>query len=70
MKNTTLHALETQIDQLIQHCQALSIENQALQAQVAILSEDKVILAEKNRIARTKIEMMISRLRAMDVNHD
>ncbi|MCV6637595.1 TIGR02449 family protein [Candidatus Albibeggiatoa sp. nov. NOAA] len=70
MDNSTLHSLKIQVEQLIQYCDELSTENQALHAQVTELSEDKAILLEKNRIARTKIEMMISRLRAMEIDHE
>jgi cell division protein ZapB len=70
MDNSTLHSFQQQVEQLIQYCNELSIENEALRTQVTTLSEDKAILAEKNRIARTKIEMMISRLRAMEIDHE
>jgi cell division protein ZapB len=66
----TLQTLKIQVEQLIQHCGKLSMENKILQTEVAALSEDKAILLEKNRIARTKIEMMISRLRAMEIDHE
>ncbi|MEK7989521.1 MAG: TIGR02449 family protein [Thiotrichaceae bacterium] len=70
MEHSTLHSLKIQVEQLILHCGKLSTENQILQTKLATLSEDKDILLEKNRIARTKIEMMISRLRAMEIDHE
>ncbi|WP_353572243.1 TIGR02449 family protein [Candidatus Albibeggiatoa sp. nov. BB20] len=70
MNHSTLYSLKIQVEQLIQHCGELSTENQTLQTEITELSEDKAILLEKNRIARTKIEMMISRLRAMEIDHE
>ncbi len=70
MDNSTLFTFKNQVEQLIDYCAELSAQNQRLQMQVVTLSEDKAILLEKNRIARTKIEMMISRLKAMEIDHE
>ena len=51
------------LDQLIELCQQLKQENQALREREAGLVGERGQLIEKNEMARQKIETMISRLR-------
>ena len=54
---------EEKLDQLIELCQQLKQENQALREREAGLVGERGQLIEKNEMARQKIETMISRLR-------
>ena len=54
---------EEKLDQLIELCQQLKQENQALREREAGLVGKRGQLIEKNEMARQKIETMISRLR-------
>ena len=61
-----LGALETRVDELIHTIDQLTSENTALRSQQNNLVSEKAILIEKTEQARTRIESMISRLRAME----
>lgn len=67
MGKIDLQSLEIQIDKLVQAYQHLAEENQALQTQQASLIAERDALLEKNALARDRIEAMIARLKAMDV---
>ena len=54
---------EEKLDRLIELCQQLKQENQALREREAGLVGERSQLIEKNEIARQKIETMINRLR-------
>ncbi len=54
---------EEKLDQLIELCQQLKQENQALREREAGLVGERGQLIEKYEMARQKIETMISRLR-------
>jgi cell division protein ZapB len=66
MSNENLSALEHQIDQLIYHCTQLEKENATLRSREAVWVKERSKLVEKNDIARTKVEAMIDRLRALE----
>ncbi|MDY0249792.1 MAG: TIGR02449 family protein [Pseudomonas sp.] len=59
MKNTDLQALVLAVEQLIQRNTELKAQNKALR-------EERVLLIEKNEVARQKVEAMISRLKALE----
>lgn len=59
-------ALETRIDQLIEACQRLKTENDALKSEQDQLHDEHTRLVEKTRIARERIEIMIGRLKALE----
>jgi cell division protein ZapB len=61
-----LKALETRVDELINTVDKLSSENTALKSQQNNLVTERAVLIEKTEQARTRIESMISRLRAME----
>jgi len=63
-----LKALEAQIDVLIQTCQQLAEENRNLRAQQTTLISERDALLEKNALARSRIESMIAKLKAMEVS--
>ena len=54
---------EQKLDRLIDLCQLLKRENQALREREAGLVGERSELLEKNEMARQKIETMINRLR-------
>jgi len=64
--NTDLAALEVRVDDLIRTVSQLKTENSALRNQQENLVNERAILIEKTEQARTRIESMISRLRAME----
>ena len=67
METPDLQSLETQIDDLIKTCQQLSEENQALRDQQANLMAERASLIEKSELARSRVEAMIARLKAMEI---
>jgi cell division protein ZapB len=62
-----LQALETQVDELIQTCEQLTDENQALRDQQSTLVAERASLIEKSELARSRVEAMIARLKAMEI---
>jgi len=67
LDNTDLRALESQVDELIQTCEQLSSENQALRDQQSTLVAERASLIEKSELARSRVEAMIARLKAMEI---
>ncbi len=73
MTDQLLLALETKLDQLIQQCERLHAENIALKSQVAEADSresewnvERTRLVEKNELARTRVEAMITRLKSLE----
>jgi cell division protein ZapB len=66
MADNPLKDLERKIDELIALCQELNRENGALKAEIAGWREERKDLMDKNELARSKVEAMIDRLRAME----
>jgi len=66
MPNNPLKELEHKIDELISLCKELNRENRALKAEVAGWRDERRDLMDKNELARSKVEAMIDRLRAME----
>ncbi len=62
-----LQALEAQVDELIRTCDQLSDENRALRDQQSSLVAERASLIEKSELARSRVEAMIARLRAMEI---
>ncbi|OQY49476.1 MAG: TIGR02449 family protein [Candidatus Parabeggiatoa sp. nov. 2] len=67
MEQSNLHSLEARIDVLIQLCKQLAEENKALRESQTHLMSERAALLEKNALARTRIEAMITRLKSMEV---
>jgi len=65
-ENIDLLALEARVDELIRTVNQLQHENSALRNQQDSLVNERAALIEKTEQARTRIESMISRLRAME----
>ena len=57
--------LENKIDELIQLCDELEKKYAKLQSDKEILLAERAQLIEKNKMAQTKVEAMIMRLKAL-----
>jgi len=66
MVENPLKALEQKIDELIELCNELNSENQSLKADSANWRRERQDLINKNELARSKVEAMITRLRGME----
>lgn len=64
---TDLQELEAQVDELIQTCEHLTDENRALRDQQSTLVAERASLIEKSELARSRVEAMIARLKAMEI---
>jgi cell division protein ZapB len=67
LDSTDLQALEVQVDELIRTCDQLSDENRALRDQQSSLVAERARLIEKSELARSRVEAMIARLKAMEI---
>lgn len=68
MSNDLLLALETKLDKLILHCNRLKQENAELKARESDWQRERVRLIEKNDLARSRVEAMITHLRNLDAD--
>jgi cell division protein ZapB len=66
MSDDLLHALENKMDQLIHRCQRLQQENAELKAREGEWQQERTRLIEKNELARSRVEAMISHLKNLD----
>lgn len=66
--STELEALEAKLDALIAQYQQVKNENKSLKVKQDALVKEKAKLLEKTTQAKTRVEAMIARLKAME--HD
>jgi cell division protein ZapB len=66
MEDTDLQALMARLELLITRVEQLKRENGLLLAQEKSWRDERAQLIEKNEIARQKVEIMISRLKALE----
>jgi cell division protein ZapB len=66
MPDSLLKTLEQRIDDLINLCAALNSENAALKADANSWLDERQRLLDKNELAKTKVEAIISRLKSME----
>jgi cell division protein ZapB len=66
MTATDLDTLERKVNELIELCQVLSRENRALRSRQNSWSTERAKLIEKNELAKSKVESMISRLKSLE----
>ena len=66
MDDADLNALIEKVEKLITRCEQLQSENAALRAQQEDWQHERQQLMQKNDIARSKIEAMIGRLKALE----
>lgn len=66
MPDDLLLALETKLDKLILLCNRLQQENAELKTREGEWQRERVRLIEKNELARSRVEAMITHLRNLD----
>lgn len=59
-------ALEARVDDLIRLLESMQQENEALRQQQSLLSAERATLIEKTEQARSRVEGMIARLKALE----
>ena len=66
-KAVDINSLENRIDELIKSVDDLRDENRALRTQQDNLIAERASLIEKSELARSRVESMIARLKAMEL---
>ncbi|MFT4767266.1 MAG: cell division protein ZapB [Glaciecola sp.] len=66
MSDDVLKTLEVKIDQLIDLCTQLNLENQALKKDNLGFQQERRDLIAKNDLARARVEATLQRLRSME----
>ena len=66
MNNQLLENLETKIDALLDLCDELYRENAQLKSSQSRWKEERTKLREKNELARSRVDNMISRLKSLE----
>lgn len=66
MSTELFRTLEHQIDQLIYRCNQLEQDCRTLRSQEAGWRRERAKLIEKNELARTRVESMITRLKSLE----
>ena len=66
MSDELLLALETKLDRLILLTNRLQQENAELKAREGAWQQERVRLIEKNELARSRVEAMITHLKSLD----
>ncbi|WP_020410693.1 TIGR02449 family protein [Hahella ganghwensis] len=66
MEVSQLQQLSDKIDRLINKCKQLEADNHALRQLQEEWQQERMQLLQKNDLARSKIEAMISRLKALE----
>ena len=66
VNQSALSNIENKLDQLINLCQRLEKENQSLKDKETDWARERTRLIEKNELARTRVEAMISRLKNLE----
>ena len=61
-----LRVLEEQVDELLTLTQVISKENKALRVQQKNWSTERANLIEKNELAKSSVESMITRLKSLE----
>lgn len=61
-----LKRLEYRIDELIRSVERLKEENRSLRAQQETMASERAQLIERNEQARSRVEAMINRLKALE----
>ena len=68
MTAPNLTSLEARVDELINAFSELAHENRTLREQQSNLLSERAALIEKSELARSRVESMIARLKAMEVS--
>ena len=62
----TIETLEIRVNELIQKCSQLNIENQSLKENNQELSKTQQSVLKKNNLAKSKAETILERLRSIE----
>lgn len=65
MSDYTIKELYNKVDQLIRHCEQLSVDRDELKLREQQWLQERERLVEKNKLARTRVEGMISHLKKL-----
>ena len=66
MPSADWSALDQKVTELLELCAVLSRENRALRAQQQNWTVERAKLIEKNELAKSRVESMITRLKALE----
>ena len=66
MASSDWGALEDRVDELIDRTNVLARENKALKTQQQNWTTERAKLIEKNELAKSRVESMITRLKALE----
>jgi len=66
MEELDIKKLEERVDELIQAIERLQSENKSLRDSRSSLEAERTQLIEKSELARSRVEAMISRLKALE----
>ncbi len=66
MSSSSWEALERRVNELIELTAVLSKENRALRAQQHNWTTERAKLIEKNELAKSRVEGMITRLKSLE----
>lgn len=66
MEASQLQSFSAKVEQLLAYCQKLEADNASLKALQNEWLSERTKLLQKNDLAKTKIESMITRLKAME----
>ena len=66
MTASDLEVLERRLDELVDRCDVLTRENHALRQLQGSWTTERAKLIEKNELAKSKVESMISRLKSLE----
>jgi len=70
LEELELKQLEARVEELIKTCATLKDENNSLRQHQDNLISERARLIEKTEVARTRVEAMINRLKAMETHHE
>lgn len=66
MSDESFNILSTKVDDLIDLCAEMKRENQMLKSDQSSWQNERQQLMEKNQIAKTKLQSVLDRLKAMN----
>ncbi len=66
MEPTSIEDLERKVEQLILLCEELYRENNQLKSSQSKWQDERMKLREKNDLARSRVDNMISRLKSLE----
>ena len=65
MSDTSFKTLESKVDDLIELCAEMKRENHRLREEQHELQSERTNLMNKNQLAKTRLEKVLTRLKAM-----